>query len=205
VAPWPPALPRVGVLHAHISMHACATWSRGPGRQAGRGLCGHVHTCRANACSHMATRPACVATWPGMRGQCGPFAFAWSTWSTCCAGVFWRGRSVDNVDNVAVKFKSLAYNTVYSYCIHFTLFTLFIFLLSTWSTTPIFSGAPCGQFMARASPTILPTWSTFCKIIVYIGFWRGYVNQSLTSVGTILLCYIGERVRFLTLLKGPTT
>ena len=34
----------------------------------------------------------------------------------------------------------------------------------------------------------------FCNVIVYIGFWNPYVNQSLTRVGTNLPCYIGERV-----------
>ena len=29
-----------------------------------------------------------------------------------------------------------------------------------------------------------------------IGFWRGLINQQLTRVGTILLCYICERVDF---------
>lgn len=30
----------------------------------------------------------------------------------------------------------------------------------------------------------------FCKNIYYIGFWSIYINQQLTQVGTILLCYI---------------
>jgi hypothetical protein len=111
-----------------------------------------------------------------------------------CAGVFWRGRSVDNVDRLDRRLKSAAYNIVYTYCIHFTFFILFIFLLSTWSTIPIFSGAPCGQIRPRTLSAFLSAWSTFCKLIVYIGFWSPYVNQSLTSVGTILSCYICERV-----------
>jgi hypothetical protein len=144
---------------------------------AGRGPCGHVHTCRANACSHMAGAHHQARARPGTCGQCGPSKNNCPHGPHACAGAFWRGRSVDNVGTLDHCFKSVGYNIVYTYCIHFTFFTLFIFLLSTWSTIPIFSGAPCGQIRPRAMSANLPTWSTFCKLIVYIGFWRGLVNQ----------------------------
>ena len=38
----------------------------------------------------------------------------------------------------------------------------------------------------------IPMFSGF----LLIGFWRGLINQQLTRVGTILLCYICERVDF---------
>jgi len=106
---------RPGVDHVDMSTHVgpmhAATWpARITRRACGRAHVGNVDHAKNN-CPH------------------GPHA---------CAGVFWRGRSVDNVGTLDHGFKSVAYNTVYSYCIHFYNFHIFIYTLSTLSTKPLF-------------------------------------------------------------------
>jgi hypothetical protein len=62
-------------------------------------------------------------------------------------------------------------------------------------------GARIGQTRQKTNITFSTNDPGFCKQFHYIGFWRGYVNQSLTATGTILPCYIGERVRKINPLK----
>ena len=105
---------------------------------AGRGPCGHVHRYRSNACSHMA---GAGHAWPHGRAHVDSVDHAKANCPHgphACAGVFWRGRGVDNVDLLDRRFKSAAYNTVYRYCIHFYSFLIFIYILSTLSTKPLF-------------------------------------------------------------------
>ena len=128
---------RPDVDHVDMSTHAGPLHHQAPGRRASPGTGPGAHV---DSVDHLL-----------FSGPHGPHA---------CAGVFWRGRSVDNVGTLDRRLKSAAYNTVYRYCIHFTLFIFFVFILSTLSTKPLFIGAPCGQIMARAMSAILPTWST---------------------------------------------
>ena len=74
-----------------------------------------------------------------------------------------------------------AYNIVYSYCIHFDNFLIHLSNSPHCPQTPLFIGRACGQFPAFFPIHKTPTLSTFCKLIVYIGFCLQHVSDWFTS------------------------
>jgi hypothetical protein len=86
--------------------------------------------------------------------------------------------------------------TLYTGIVYTLHFLPFLSFYCPHGPQPLFSVARHVDKLWRAHrPQIYPHGPQKCKLIVCIGFWSPYVNQSLTSVGTILPCYIYERVR----------
>jgi hypothetical protein len=179
VAHWRSALPpppklvstylQLGCVstHLHVSEHlltarVCEHLLHMP---AGRGPCGHVHTCRANACSNMAgahhQAPA------GMHNQAPPRAHAWTMWTkqkTIAHMVHMHAPGFSGVGEVWTMWAlwTMVLNpwliilyTVIVYTLHFLSFLSFY--CPHCPQSPFFIGAPRGQFRVRASSAFLPT------------------------------------------------